>query len=107
MTYNPFKIEKSPCTNCGKGLDGAGQVNGGSHPDPGDITICVYCGHIMAFSDDNMKLRDLTDKEASEVAGDPNILEAQRFAKEFRKFKAAVLGKEMEALSEVRQEKDI
>lgn len=46
-------------------------------PEPGDISVCINCGHIMAFADD-LKLRSLTDQEMFDVAGDPRMLLAQR-----------------------------
>jgi hypothetical protein len=45
-------------------------------PRPGDITLCLYCGHIMAFADD-LTLRELNDEEAHDIAGDPRMLAAQ------------------------------
>ena len=45
-------------------------------PSPGDITVCLHCGHIMAF-DDGLKLRELTAEEAHEIAGDKRILTIQ------------------------------
>jgi hypothetical protein len=36
----------------------------------------MYCGHVMAFGDDLM-LRDLTEQEMHEVAGDERILAVQ------------------------------
>jgi len=45
-------------------------------PRPGNITICFYCGHIMAFAKD-MSLRSLTDAEIHDVAGNPLIIEIQ------------------------------
>jgi hypothetical protein len=46
-------------------------------PKPGDITICISCGHLMGFKED-MSLRDLTDAEMLHVAGDERILAVQR-----------------------------
>jgi hypothetical protein len=70
-------IPQSPCLSCGKPLDGATCVGRDAAPDPGDITICIYCGHIMVF-DDNLKLRELSDEEVREVAGDGRVLAVQR-----------------------------
>jgi len=46
-------------------------------PASGDVTVCLYCGHIMAFAED-LSLRELTNEEAREVAGDKRILAIQR-----------------------------
>ena len=70
------KVKESCCTSCGKKLDMATSVEGYAVPLPGDISICIKCGHIMAFGDDLM-LRDLNDREAYDVAGDRRILAVQ------------------------------
>jgi len=66
------------CPNCHKYLDAATCISSqGAAPEPDDITICAYCGHLMAF-DDTLRLRQLTSTEIYAVAGDPLILAAQR-----------------------------
>jgi len=70
-------IPRSLCLHCGKPLDGATSVNVDAPPDPGDVVVCLFCGHIMAFADD-LTLRPLTDAEANEVAGDERILAIQK-----------------------------
>jgi hypothetical protein len=67
-------LQPSPCTNCGKINDAATYIGSGKEtPSPGDISICYYCSHIMAF-DEKLKLRELTDAEIIEVAGDPRLI---------------------------------
>jgi acetyl-CoA carboxylase beta subunit len=70
-------IPQSPCLNCGKLLDGATCIDNDSMPDPGDVTICIYCGHLMMF-DAQMRLRDLSDEKVRQVAGDGRIVAVQR-----------------------------
>jgi hypothetical protein len=85
----PFKVQRdarltpSPCTNCGKVLDAANAVKESLSkrrrvvmPSPGDITVCISCGHVMAF-DDDLKLRDLTAAEIAKIAGDRRLLAIQ------------------------------
>jgi len=74
-----IKIKASDCLNCHKSVDGISQV--GTNPDsegpkPGDVTICIYCGHLMSFEDDR-SLRNLNDEEIVAVAGDKRILVMQ------------------------------
>ena len=57
-------------------------------PKPGDVTICLDCGHIMAFAAD-MTVRPLTDDEIVEVAGDPEVLQVQRALAAMKKHRAA------------------
>ncbi len=74
-------VAASNCTNCGKELDGATAVGNlaseAPTPKPGDVTICLECGHIMAFGD-GLQLRDLSDEEIVEVAGNQIILQMQK-----------------------------
>jgi hypothetical protein len=65
------------CTNCGKALDRAAGIDNDAQPEPGDASICIECGHLMVW-DENLELRDPTDKEIYELAGDPRIIAAQR-----------------------------
>lgn len=71
------KLPESACLDCGKQLNGATAVDNRQRPKPGNISLCLYCGHIMAF-DDALRLRNLTDEEMIEIAGDPRIVDVQR-----------------------------
>lgn len=69
------------CLACGRVLDSAIHAGPGSKtPREGDISICLYCRHIMAFGADG-GLRALTDEEMRAVAGHPKLLMAIRAAK--------------------------
>ncbi len=75
------------CLNCKCQLDACSVINDdGSEevPNDGDITICVYCGHVMAF-DHQARLREMTDGEARAVAGDARLLAISRAIAEARK----------------------
>ncbi len=67
------------CLNCEEKLDGAtGVMNDDDprsdiKPTPGSITICIKCGHIMAFKHGG-GFRPLTDKEMRDLAGDRRII---------------------------------
>jgi hypothetical protein len=69
--------DPTPCLNCGKVLDAAMGVGHGRKPRPGCITICIGCGHIQAYGS-GMKLRELTDEEMIDVAGNETILAIQK-----------------------------
>ena len=79
-------IPASPCTACGEILDRASCCSEDpvEMPTPGDITICAGCGHVMVF-DDKLRLRDPTNKELYEIAGDKEVLMAQRALAEMKK----------------------
>ena len=73
------KVPLSPCTNCRYEMDavtGISETEDDITPDSGAFTICIKCGHIMAFTDD-LTLRDLTEEEIVKVAGDKRILVLQ------------------------------
>lgn len=69
-----YRVPMAHCLNCGHEIDGAynppvpGQEK--SHrPEPGSITMCLYCGELMAFTD-QLLLRELTPSEHVEVVRD-------------------------------------
>lgn len=71
----------SCCSQCGEMLDGAVNVDG-TRPGPGDIGICLRCGHVMAYADD-LCLRELTDAEMHMIAGEPELLWLQWLRAEY------------------------
>ena len=76
------KLKRAPvpishCTGCGKLCDDATGLATERNPRPGDFTICFGCGHLMVYSDE-LTLRDPTNAEVVEVAGDPRLIAAQR-----------------------------
>ena len=81
------RTRRTRCLNCGSVIDAALHVDlMPVKPRSGDVTICMECGHIMAF-DGDLGMRPLTDAEMVAVAGDRNIVMAQRRIAEARKFK--------------------
>lgn len=57
----------SPCPVCGKKLDAATSVEKEEAvPDPGDLSICLYCATVSVF-DDNLKLKQMTNEEFAEL----------------------------------------
>ena len=72
------KVPASVCLNCGKRLNAAATMEDmNARPDPGDMTVCFYCGHLMAFADD-LSMRELTDEEILDAGGNETILEIQK-----------------------------
>jgi hypothetical protein len=69
----------SACTNCGHVTNcatGVDETNDDLVPSAGSFTICIHCGHIMAFTKD-LTLRNLTAEEVIMVAGDRRIIAIQ------------------------------
>lgn len=77
------RVKPSPCLACGKNLDSAISTTGKHKPRPDDVTVCLDCHHIMAFAWD-MSLRELTDEEITDIAGDPRLLRAMHALGEFK-----------------------
>lgn len=71
------RIPASKCFSCGAVNDAATAVAADAKPEPGAITVCLTCGHIMAYADD-LSLRELTAQEQIDIAGDKRILAIQR-----------------------------
>ena len=66
------------CTSCHQLIDGAAAIDGDFSPEPGCITVCLLCGHIMVYDGDPLTLRDPNSEEQAEIAGDERILAIQR-----------------------------
>ena len=65
----------SRCTGCGASLDAATASR--ATPRAGDVTVCFYCGHVLAFADD-LSLRPLTAAERHELRRSPAWAEIVR-----------------------------
>jgi len=70
-------VPASACLNCGIINDACTNLDEDARPDPGDFTICFKCGHLMVFADD-LSLRKPTDAEMLIIAGNKQLIAAQR-----------------------------
>lgn len=70
-------VPESNCSHCHKKLDRVTDPLYDQVPTPGAITICMTCGHVMAFAED-MRLRELTEQEMMDIAGHKDILRIQK-----------------------------
>jgi hypothetical protein len=91
MTENYPLVNR--CTACGYKFDMAGTLDDPDSraPQPGDVSICIECQHIMVIGSD-MQLRDPTAAEAHQIAGDNDVIRYQRAiaaAKSARKHRQA------------------
>jgi hypothetical protein len=65
------------CPLCGKQFDAAtNATDANNDPKPGDWTMCLGCGVMMAF-DETLKPRALTEDEQREAEADPRIRKMQ------------------------------
>jgi hypothetical protein len=67
------RVPPSKCLNCGRVHDACTGIDGAVTPHPGDVTICLMCGHIMSY-DDDLRLVQLTAEQINMVAADPRIV---------------------------------
>lgn len=71
-------MKPSLCKACGYLLEETTDTSPDKRlPLPGDVSLCFNCGHLQIFSD-NLSLRDPTDEEIYDLAGDPEMLRAQK-----------------------------
>lgn len=78
MIASSQRLPDCHCLGCGRLVDAAACVDDETLvPSSGDVTVCLYCGHLMAY-DGARRLRALTPAEQIAVAGDRRILAIQR-----------------------------
>jgi hypothetical protein len=58
------------CLKCRKLLDRASHPE--AEPEPGDLSICIECGHVMVF-DDGLRFRAPTPEESMRIATDERV----------------------------------
>lgn len=64
------RMPSSLC-ECGKELSAAADPDDRAPPpEPGNLSVCLYCGRLKTFGDD-LRLRELTPAELDEVMRDP------------------------------------
>jgi len=67
------RYRESHCPNCNQLLNAGATPDNERPPQPGDIAICMGCHHLGAYADD-MQVRNLTDEEMIDIAGDPDLI---------------------------------
>lgn len=82
-------MEHCRCINCGWSLSGTILIDPrqpAAQPSDGDVTVCLYCGHIMCFvicRDRHIMLRNPKDEELYDIAGRQDIVAFQKVRKDF------------------------
>lgn len=72
-----FRTKVNRCLACRYRIDSASTTMGGRQPKPGDVSVCLMCGHLMGFNAD-MTVRELTSDEMYQIAGDKRIWQIQK-----------------------------
>jgi hypothetical protein len=74
----PYRLAEARCLECGKLVDAATSIAEAGEekrpPEEGDIVVCFRCGHVMIYADGEGTLRQPTDEEIVEIAGDQRIV---------------------------------
>lgn len=60
------RIVEQECKGCGHRVDVAMALDGGYVPEPGDATVCCYCGTFMVF-EEGLALRLMTEEDIAEL----------------------------------------
>lgn len=67
-------LPSAACRDCGADLNAAtGAYDVTADPDPGDVSVCLYCGCLSIFTE-VLLLRAPTDAEYQQLAQDQNIV---------------------------------
>lgn len=77
MKVSSYRVEPITCPRCLTRMDGLTHIGGSmALPDPGDFTICAYCGTMLVYADD-LSVREATGDEQVQAAMDPRIAVAR------------------------------
>ena len=69
---NATATPRSPCPDCGAGLDRATETRPGAVPRPGDVSICMHCNAVNVFAED-LTVRRPTAAEAAGLRQSPAV----------------------------------
>lgn len=91
----------SQCLKCGLVLTGAAGVVAEANvgvltPSPGDFSVCIACGHVMAF-DERLNVRELTNEEQRSMDEDDRVLLVQAARKRLERANKRLLKHEGES----------
>lgn len=68
ISEKKHRLPDSWCT-CGHKLSGARGIDWDNMPEPGNLSVCMYCGVLRMYAED-LSLRELTREELSDVMAD-------------------------------------
>lgn len=74
------RLNVSECPNCEALLDAVDSVGVDAEPNPGDLTICFYCGEPLIFNED-MSLRAMNDQDMKCFENEGALIEFQAIQK--------------------------
>jgi hypothetical protein len=66
-------VNPRTCWCCGAAIDDQTAAGPGRQtPEPGDVSVCLYCAAVGIFTEDSV--RPPTDVEATELLNDPEVV---------------------------------
>lgn len=71
-----IRIPDHKCSKCGYLMDATTHAYGNELPNPGDISMCLSCGHATLF-DHDLQQREPTREEALRISLIPEVMKAQ------------------------------
>jgi hypothetical protein len=74
------------CPNCHTPLSAVTHPTTDATPSDGDYSVCLYCGHLLVIEGGHV--RNPTDIEMREMAGNPDVVAAVEMAHQFRQWRA-------------------
>jgi len=66
------------CLSCGEPIPEATNLTGGGGPQEGDVSLCLYCGHVATFTGAGNEIRRATPAEVVSAALNPTVQAARR-----------------------------
>ena len=70
-------VPESECSSCARMLDGAFEINSDVAPQPGDLSVCIYCAAVNVF-DDELHHRAPTPLELIAAIRNPEVRRARQ-----------------------------
>jgi hypothetical protein len=81
------RVPETNCPACGARFSAATAAIDDAVPKPGDWTLCIECGVVLAF-DETLTPRALTEDEQREADADPRIRKIQHAHQMMRHLKS-------------------
>lgn len=62
------------CVACGHSVEAATMLgSGGDLPNDGDVSVCLYCGHVAIFTGQGVEIREPTDEEREYIESNAEV----------------------------------
>ena len=64
MSPTHWPIAPHPCPACHESLEVATEVSPGPPPEPGNLTVCLYCSSLLVFTETGLRAAQRSDVDA-------------------------------------------